>query len=87
MIQFLWISPIEKIYQTIFLGKVFVRRVHDATYGKLPPHYSFKLKQEMKKDFRLRIKYFQIYNDKVYFSGAGWSSQLVLHLYTNNARA
>lgn len=53
MIKFLWISPIEKIYQTISLGKVFVRRMHDATYDKLPPHYSIKLKQEMKKDFRL----------------------------------
>lgn len=37
--------------------------MHDATHGKLSLHYSISLKQEMKQDFRLWIKYFQIYDN------------------------
>lgn len=28
---------------------VFVRRMHDITYGILPPHHFIKIKQQMKK--------------------------------------
>lgn len=89
MIQFFMdtCTSYRKNIPLIFLDKVFVRQMHDATYGKLSLHYSIRLKQEMKQEFRLWIQYFQIFDNKVSFSGAEWSSQLILHLYTDNARA
>ena len=73
--------------KAIVPGRVFVRRMHDATLGVRKPHHFVRVNQEMKQDMGLWLTFLEEFNGRVYFSEVEWSSNLVLDLFTDSAGA